>query len=423
MMKPSGILRAAAVLAAVAVLLPQCAESFQKKQPSSAKKPQDQFLNGGPFTFDQLLRLIRENVISQRRQKEAIQNRGLDFSLSPDDVDKLKAAGASDEMLALISERAKPQPVKPPPPKPRPKQGGLLITCAPAECEVTIGGAPKGPTSGGVMRISGLPLGSTVVDFSKPGYVGFQSALTVEADKITPVTATLEPDRATKEALGAELFKSVIQALGGAQAVRAALSMQAEGSLTTWTPDGKSTRWTIFVRNNPDRGLLQLKGGGSVFHEVAYLGSKFTTSKSLKGDDARELPTDFGWLRDYRLPTLIARLSTPKFKMLSNSASKIAGQDLVLTAEGSTETISVSLDNDLRPAQVRFGTATGLGAGIVTYSDYTKQGAAYHPQSMQIKPDATPHGIEVHFDKLELDPKLKDSDYDLKKKPLPSLSR
>ena len=28
-----------------------------------------------------------------------------------------------------------------------------------------------------------------------------------------------------------------------------------------------------------------------------------------------------------------------------------------------------------------------------------------------------------YFDKLELDPKLKDSDYDLKKKPLPSLSR
>lgn len=422
-MQPSGVLRAAAVLAAVTVIVPQCADSFQKKQSSTAKKTQDPFLNGAPFTLDQLLRLIRENVISPRRQKEAIQNRGLDFSVSPDDLDKLKAAGASDEMLALINERAKPQPVKVNPPKPRPKQGGLLITCAPAECEISIAGAPKGSTTGGVMRISGLAPGNTVVDFSKPGYVGFQSALTIEADKISPVTSNLQPDRATKEAFGGELFKSMVQALGGAAAVHAALSMQAEGSLTTWAPDGKSTRWTIFVRNKPDRGLLQLKGGGSVFHEVAYLGSKFTTSKSLKGDDARELPTDFGWLRDYRLPTLIARLTSPKFKMISNSAGKIEGQDLVLIAEGSTETISIGLDNDLRPAQVRFGTATGLGAGIVTYSDYTKQGAAYYPQSMQIKPDATPHGIDVHFDKLELDPKLKDSDYDLKKKPLPSLSR
>src|SRR5215469_17819642 len=162
MRKASGILRAAAVLTAISVLLPQYADSFQKKQSSTAKKTQDPFLSGAPFMLDQLLRLIRENVISPRRQKEANQNRGLDFSVSPEDVDKLKAAGASDDMLALINERAKPQPPKPAP-KPRPKQGGLLLTCAPAECDISIGGAPKGSTSGGVLRLSGLPLGNVVV--------------------------------------------------------------------------------------------------------------------------------------------------------------------------------------------------------------------------------------------------------------------
>ena len=104
--------------------------------------------------------------------------------------------------------------------------------------------------------------------------------------------------------------------------------------------------------------------------------------------------------------------------MVSSAPAKTPGQDLTLTAQGSTETISMTLDNDSRPAQVKFGTATGLGSGIVTYSDYAQKGKTFYPQSMQIKPDATPHGIDVHFDKVELNPKLKDTDYNLRGKPL-----
>jgi hypothetical protein len=160
--------------------------------------------------------------------------------------------------------------------------------------------------------------------------------------------------------------------------------------------------------------LLQIKGGGSVFHEVAFEGSRFTTSKSLRGDDARELPADFGLVREHQLAGLIARLSTPNFKMVSDNVESIAGQSRVLVAQGSTETISISLDNDFRPAQVKFSTATGLGSAIVTYSDYVKTEEVYYPHSMQIK--LVSHGVDVHFDKVELNPKLKDSDYELKKR-------
>ena len=177
------------------------------------------------------------------------------------------------------------------------------------------------------------------------------------------------------------------------------------------------------MRNRPDRALLQVQGGGGVLHELAFVGSQFNTSKGLKGNDARELPTLFGMLRDRQLAGLIGLLSTPKFKMVTNQEVTAGGRDLVLTAEGSTQTITIGVDNDLRPAQVKFRTATGLGSEIVTYSDYIQQGKVYYPKSMQIKPDETPRGIGILFDRVEVAPKLKDTDYNLRGKAIPSLAR
>ena len=203
--------------------------------------------------------------------------------------------------------------------------------------------------------------------------------------------------------------------------MRESLSIQAEGSVNVWAPDGITTRWSLFIRNKPDRALFQVQGGGGVLHEVAFMGSKFKTSKGLKGSDARELPTDFGMVRDRQLAGLIGLLNSPKFKMFANRDP--VGPGLTLTAEGSTQTITIGLDNDLRPAQIKFTTATGLGSEIVTYSDYIEKDKVYYPKSMQIRPDATLRGIEVHYDRVEIAPKLKDADYNLKGKPIPSLTK
>jgi hypothetical protein len=122
--------------------------------------------------------------------------------------------------------------------------------------------------------------------------------------------------------------------------------------------------------------------------------------------------------RERQLAGLIGLLSTPNFKMVANRDA-----DLVLTAEGSTQTLTIGLDNNFRPAQVKFSTATGLGSEKVSYSDYMQKGSLYYPKSMQIKADETPRGIEVHFDRVEIAPPLKDTDYNLKGKPIPSLAR
>jgi hypothetical protein len=276
----------------------------------------------------------------------------------------------------------------------------------------------KGSTASGTLHLAGLPLGSATVDVKRSGYVGTQSAVMIEAGKVAALTVTLEPDHATKEAFGEALFKKMVQALGGDAAIRDSFSFQAQGAATIWARNGSNARWNLFVRNKPDRALFQATGGGGVVYEVAFTGSQFKTSKSLKGADALDLPSNFGLLRDYQIASLIARLSAPKFKMSSKSNTKIPGQDLTLIAQGSAETISISLDNDSRPAEVKVTAATGLGSQIVTYADYALKGKTFYPQSIEIKPDSAPHGILVHFDSVELNPTLKDSDYNLRGKSL-----
>ena len=44
----------------------------------------------------------------------------------------------------------------------------------------------------------------------------------------------------------------------------------------------------------------------SLLHEVAFDGSQFKTSKGLKGDEGRDLPTDLGLILDQQIAVLMA---------------------------------------------------------------------------------------------------------------------
>jgi hypothetical protein len=383
------------------------------------KKPSDSFLTGDPFTLDQILILLKQDAIPLRRRREAIENRGISFALSSDTLSKLESAGASDDILDVIKSKAKPAPADPVPPKPVAK-GMLSLTCAPAECQVSLNGTTIGPTAGGKLEVAGLTPGNWVVDFAKEGFASHQSAVLVEPAKSTPLTATLEPDRAAREAFGKQLFQKMIHGLGGDDGLKTLSSVEATGSTTLWGHDGTSVRWTLLMRNRPDRALFQAKAG-RILHEVMFEGSEFKASKNLKGDEALQLPTDFGMIRDNQLPGLIARIQGPNYKLVSNHPDPVAGEDYSIVAESGTDKISIGLDANLRPQRVKIATDTGIGSMLITYSDYIQNGNAFYPKTMLIKPDGQQQGIEVRFDKLELNPNLKDIDYRLRGKLLVEL--
>ena len=423
-MRPSNrsILLRAAVLAALLVCFAPriTAEDLKPASALHSKKTEDTFISGAPLTFEQVLKFAGQDAIPLHRRKEAILNRGVDFSLTSDQTERLKAAGASDEILKAIRSKAKPvvAVVLPPPPKKDP-MGTVLLTCAPAECDISLDGTAIGPTLEGRLELKKKP-GRLVIDFNEKGYIGHQATVAVEADRTMPVSAVLEPSRATLEAFGADLLKKVVQAVAGQDGLRELTTVQATGSLTVWSNGGASVRWTLFMRNNPDRALFQAKAG-AILHEVAFNGSEFTASKNLKGQDALDLPTDLGFIRDYQVSAVLARVSNPGFKIVANHPTPAPDEEYPLVAENGTEKISIGLDNNLRPQKVRISTTTGVGSALISYSDYFQGEKAFYPKTVQIKPDGSPHGIDVRFDTVDLSPKLNAADYKLRGKPLVNL--
>jgi hypothetical protein len=415
MKRASRLLRTAVLLSAVSAGF-SMGQSVPRPLPDTRPRNNDPFLSGAPFTFEQLQRLLAENAIPLRRRKEAIQARGLNFSPSSEQFEKLKAAGASDDMLKLIRSIVR-SAVASLPATPK-AQGALSLTCAPLECEITLNGTALGSTQGGVMEVRSLSAGTWTIDFKKSGYLGSQRTARVENDKATPVSTVLEPDRKTQEAFGAALFQKVLSAVGGQDGIKALASVQAIGSTTIGMRDGKSLRWTLAMRNKQDRALFQVRAGDGILHEVAFAGSEYKVSKKIKGQDVQDLPTGFGLIRDYQLAALLQRLENSKFTMLAGHELPVEGDEFALVAEGGTEKILIGLDDHLRPQRVRITTATGVGSAIVTYSDYFLRENVSCPKTLQIKPDGWQQGIDVRFDKVELSSKLNDNDYKLRGKPL-----
>ncbi len=295
-----------------------------------------------------MLILLKQDAIPLRRRKEAIESRGVTFALSSDALARLESAGASDDILDVDQKQSQTCDAGRCCPKPSAK-GMLSLTCAPAECQVSLNGTSIGPTAGGKLELAGLTPGNWVVDFAKEGFVSHQTTVMVEPAKSTTVTATLDLDRAAREAFGKQLFQKMIQALGGDDGLKTLGSVQATGSTTLWGHEGTSVRWTLLMRNRTDRALFQAKAG-RILHEVMFEGSEFKASKNLKGDEALQLPTDFGMIRDNQLPALIARLQGPNYKLVANHPDAVAGEEYSILAESGTEKISIGLDTNLAPA-------------------------------------------------------------------------
>ena len=418
--------------AAIVLASPLCCAAGEQVTSSPPKNPivkktPDSLLAGPAFTFEQVLRLARQSAISVRRRAEAIQRRGLAFSLSPEIIDKLKAAGAPDDVLEAIKRKAivssvscpisappPPVPLTPPPPK-RPPEGKLAIRCAPGECEIQLNETSRGSTRDGRLELAEVPVGQTTITFKKDGYLNRQAVVTVEAGGTVAISEILSPNRATQEAFGNELFQAMIRAMGLSEVKSGDRTIEAAGTASTWTCEGRSVRWMLWMRNQPERALFQIKAGGGL-REVLFNGSQYATSKRLKAQDAVQLATDTGLIRDNQLSSLIARINSSPFKLIANRNTPAEGEELRLVAEGAAEKISLTLDDDLLPRQIQVETAAGSGSRIVSYSDYSPVEGIGYPKTMHIKPEGWRNSVDVHFDVVRTRSTITSSAYKLKGK-------
>jgi hypothetical protein len=365
----------------------------------------------GPVTLPKLLNLL--DLMKQRIQTEGrivliIQARGVDFPMTPDHVEQIKAAGATSKLISVLMEKAPtpPSPPAQPAPPPQPQTGSVSAQCRPAECEVSVQGGPYVGTKDSVATISGLTLGDVVVDFRKTGYLGQQRTASVKIQPGEPVIVELQPTQDTQAEFGARLFKAMLDALGGEDAVRKNLqSFSATGSATCYDPDGARTEWNLTASFHPKKATFDAKSSAGALRlectgetcQPQSPGKLF--GKRLPRDKSQKVETDLRQFRSYHLAAILERIMSAKAALSAKTADLPAHSDQHLRVESNGEKYEIVLNAQLLPTLITFESKTGLDSGLsIGLADYKPLGNSQYPRVTEIKfPDAK-QGLRVQFD-------------------------
>lgn len=349
------------------------------------------------------------NKFNEFRLISLIAKQGLSFVPTEEDLNAFRKKGGSEKLIEAIQAARKGEevavPPPPPPPPPAPKEGRLMVTCEPAECDVSINGGTLLPTTKGEISRT-LVEGPATVSVIKEGYDPDQKQKIVEIKEkvLARLDFKFKVSRAALENAGSKLFGQMMDALGGPTGLKTSERVRGTGTLKSYA-GGKINEWDVvaFIEL-PDKGQFNLSGRGQKY-EVLRTDSGFEWKKSPQSAELGELEACLRWIQDYQLGKTVGRLQSNSFKMVTDQLEPVEGQPRVIRAIAGSETYTVTLDPDLRPAELALE-STGLNTGLrVMYSDYSKQEGAYYPRRMQvILPDAARHGVEVQFTTLELNP-------------------
>jgi hypothetical protein len=372
-------------------------------QGAKSPKSDDPFFSGAPFSMNDLLQ--RVGVIADKRMSIAIERRGISFTPTQADLDKLKQAGASEELLLRIKVKAPPPPlaVKPVPvPKPA-IAGPMTLQCAPGECDIAINGKPRGTTARGSLVVEGLAVGETVIDFKKDGFEGQQISVTPRANVPSAHSVKLKPAPAHQAALGKDLLSKMTEKFGGAAALQQASGMTSSGSATLVQPGGQKTDWKLLARLKlPKMSYLEINGNGMKWWDsLSGDDIKADGSKQMRGGPvAAEMDKLTRLFRDYQPGSLVDRLKNMRLTAPDGAAEgsgvwRLHGVD----AQGALE---VFLTPEYAPMRVLADSVE------VVYADYAMVQKAWYPKSMTLKFADQPHSFEIHFTTVRFDPKLSD---------------
>lgn len=388
-------------------------------QQHSVKKKNDKDHSpaaGSPLTLQQVIGAIP--VTFEAQMLKAIESRGVTFYPSPVDVQKLKAAGATEAEISLIAEtgaKFKPVVAAPPPPT---TAGPLTLTCAPVECSIEINGKPEGQTQGGVKKFASVPLGltsSVLVDFKKDGFIGQQVTVALKPNSPAAKGAALAPTEATQMKFGGALLSAALAKLGGDKGIKDAGEIIASGRASLFVSGGQGTDWSVVakLKTPVQMASLDLEGAGTKWW-VSLKGSetKFGGSGKMKGTPlALETEKLVQQYRDFQPATLLRALIARKYQTLADSPVLDPASGAAFKASGPSETYTVTVGPNGLPRKVVLDSASGLGSGLeVIYADYAAVGAAKVPKEM----DITAHGergAKFLFDTVKASPGLKDKEF------------
>ena len=374
------------------------------------KAKEDAFLSGPPFSLNDILQ--RVGIIADKRLREAISRRGINFSPTKADYDRLKAAGANADLIAVITAKAPPPPPPQAPPKPV-MAGPVKLECAPAECDVAVNGQARGRTSSGRIEMAEVPPGDLFIDFRKDGYVGQQVNVALNPGAAVSRSVTLEPTNATRQAQGRQLFSAMVAKLGGPDALKESWLIEAGGSAALFS-SGPRTEWNATARVKlPVLASIEISGAGEKWRtSVKGTDSKAEGTGKLKGSPiALDMEKLVRLYRDYQPAALIERLNV--MRLSATTTTPDDSGHLHFRAANDTESYRLKLAQDGTPITVTYESNSGLGSGLeVVYSDYATVNKTWYPKSMAIKfSDQAQHGMELHFSDVHFPAGIADREF------------
>ena len=386
---------------------------------NSGASRKDAFLSGKPFTLEELVDLIPD--LFENRIQRGIEARGLAFPATPDNLERLRNAGASEGLLRLITRTA--PPASPPSVARESLAGPVTVVCSPPECEVAVLGTSRGMTEGGVKVIDGLPPGKTYLEARKDGFEGAQVEVRLEPRVPVRQLIVLAPTPSTKEKFGSQLFARMIEVLGGEPGLLDMQSLTGSGTTIWQDLEGKRTEWALNMRLRlPDSVYWEMSGAGIKWWVSQSAGhSKFGEKRRnlfggrrLKGSrEAIEGENSVARFLAYQLPAVAQRIREDKMRLLAAEAQPSGSAGTDLRAESAGDSYTIGLAPDFTPRRIVYQSASGVDSGLeVLYSDFRTAGRARYPMSMAVKfTDSPKHVVEVRLTNADLNVKLQAKDF------------
>jgi hypothetical protein len=356
------------------------------------------------ISLDGLLRFLGNadnDKASEGMAIRLIEMYGLAFRPTPEDLNRLRKAFASEDLVRVV-ETAK---VPPPPPKPVAKQGELTITCQPVDCDVRVNGTLIGSTTNGALSQIILPAGSVTVSAARLNYDPdiSEHELLIRPDQTAAVQFAFKPSRAALVTVGTKLFQQMIDSLGRPMGEGEIGVLRSAGTIYLHNGTGRVSVWSVVTwLRDPDVAKFEFTRLRER-HQITPTGAGFLWNRTRRPKQAQELEDAIRLAVAGQLSKIVEHLKDPHLTMVAFDLRPENEMASVFRAEGGPDTYVIRLDSAHRPSEIKLESA-GLPSGLrIMYSDYTEQGGTWYPQTIQvILPDGV-RGIEARFDTVRID--------------------
>jgi hypothetical protein len=376
---------------------------------SPKKAAGDQIPDGPELSLDFVIKMlgqVKADVTDEARIVAFVDKRGLDFLATPQNLKRLEEAGASPNLLQLVTT-LKPPPAPPPPPPP--VTATLPLSCAPAECSIRLDGGRDQQTTNGRLIIAGLALKSYSVDFRKDGYAPKTETVTVSGPKPPELKVTLEPTPESKAAWGRDLFKATLQAIGGKSGLAELKSMTANGAASSWDLSGTLSEWAVKAIFTPSGNTYDIGNASSGSFTVGCRdgicgpkGKSAFGKKKVTGGEAASINTNIVQYDRYQLVSLFDRINGENHKLTASAAPAAGAAEQHLIVDSLDETYDMVIDGAFLPASLTYKSKDGLASATVTYAQWAafETGSKYPRHTSIAIPGVAKHGIQVRFETL-----------------------